>query len=85
MRIEPRREALRHDGDQLAGGLQGDALDAGLAMDAEAELAIVSAEALLMRLPRDRAGGERDAERNDILGRRAGRRGNRCQVMPGFR
>jgi hypothetical protein len=53
--IEPRQEAFRHERDQPVGILDPNALDAGFAVNAETELALIRAQPLLVRPTGDRA------------------------------
>ena len=67
-RRQYRGETAGHGGDEAGDLGQRDALDAGLAVDAEAELGLVGADPRLGRLAGDRAGGERHPERADVGG-----------------
>src|SRR4029079_11435810 len=84
-RIEPLRQAVGHDGDQPVGILNANALDAGFAMDAEAELALVRSQSLLVRTAGDRTGGERNAQRDDIRGGGPGGSGDLVERLAGLR
>ena len=65
-------EACGHGADDAGDLGERNLLDAGLAVDAEAELGLVVAHARLGALAGDGAGGERDAERADVGGGGAG-------------
>ena len=78
-----REQAVGHDRDEAVGVGQRDALDARLAVDAEAEFGLGVGDALVVRLPRDGAGAEREAERADVGGGGAGGGGDRGERRAG--